>query len=128
MKYLNVDEIKQAFADHLMKYRGYTAEEADIAVSDFPDPYSNCYLDESYIGSCEIDGVAYQQNATSTDLWRVGMHNVPNFFFYTYYKEEDIESRTVGSYMSAQKLFRIDDLDEEDFPLLKYEKENLNNH
>ena len=61
MKYLSVDEIKQAFANHLMKHRGYTPEEADMAVSDFPDPYSNCYLDESYIGSCEIEGVSYQQ-------------------------------------------------------------------
>ena len=71
------------------------------------------------------DGVAYQKNATSTDLWRAGIHNVPNFFFYTYYREEDIESRSVGDYMNAQKLFQIDDLDEEDFPLLKYEKENM---
>lgn len=123
VNYLSVDEIKQAFANHLMKHRGYTAEEADMAVSDFPDPYSNCYLDEKFIGSYEIDGVAYQKNATSTDLWRAGIHNVPNFFFYTYYREEDIESRSVGDYMNAQKLFQIDDLDEEDFPLLKYEKE-----
>ncbi|MBE6618413.1 MAG: hypothetical protein E7626_01355 [Ruminococcaceae bacterium] len=116
MKYLTIDEIKQAFADHLMKYRGYSPEEADMAVSDFPDPYSNCYLNEEYIGHCEIDGVAYEQNASSTVLWRVGIPNVPDFFFYTYYREEDIESRTVGSYMNARKLFRVDDLDAEDFP------------
>jgi hypothetical protein len=115
MKYLNIDEIKQAFAEHLMKHRGYTAEEADMAVFDFPDPYSNCYLDESYIGSCEIDGVTYKKYATSTDLWRVGIHNTPNFFFYTYYREED----------SDYKLYQIDDLYEDDFPLLKYEKENM---
>lgn len=125
MKYLSIEEIKQEFAKHLMKHRGYTAEEADMAVYDFPDPYSNCYLDERYIGSCEIEGVGYQQYATSTDLWRVGIHNVPNFFFYTYYKEEDVESHTVGDYMNAQKLFRLDDLDEEDFPLLQYEKANM---
>ena len=123
MNYLNIDGIKQAFASHLMKHRGYTIEEADIAVSDFPDSYSSCYLDESYIGSCEIDGVAYKQYASNTVLWRVGIHNAPNFFFYTYYREEDVESGTVGSYMNARKLFQIDDLDEEDFPLLKYEKE-----
>lgn len=127
MKYLCMDEIKEAFAQHLMKYRGYTAEEADMAVSDFPDPYSNCYLDESYIDTCEIDGVSYQKYASNTDLWRVGIHNVPNFFFYTYYREEDVEGHTVGDYMNAQKLFQIDDLDDEDFPLLQYEKEMREN-
>lgn len=114
MKYLSVDEIKKAFADHLMKHRGYTAEEADMAVFDFPDPYSNCYLDEEYEGSCEIEGIAYEKNITTTALWRVGMHNVPDFRFYTYYREEDIESHTVGAYMNARKLFRIADSDEED--------------
>ena len=122
MKYLTEKEIKQAFAEHLMKHRKYTAEEAEIAVSDFPDPYSNCYLEERYIGSCEVDGVAYKQYASNTDLWRIGIHKVPNFFFYTYYKEEDVEGGTVGDYMKAQKIFRVDELDEEDFPLLQYEK------
>ena len=116
MKYLSVEEVKRAFAEHLMKHRGYTAEEADMAVYDFPDPYSNCYLDEKYIGSCEIDGVAYEKDASSTALWRVGIHNVPDFFFYTYYREEDIEGRKVGEYMNARKLFQIDELDAEDFP------------
>lgn len=116
MKYLNIDEIKQAFAEHLIKYRGYTAEEADMAVYDFPNPYSNCYLDEDYIGLCEIDGVAYKQYASNTVLWRAGIHGVPNFFFYTYYREEDVKNRTVGEYMKARKLFQVDDLDPEDFP------------
>ena len=117
MKYLNTEEIKQAFAQHLMKYRGYSVEEADIAVYDFPDPYSNCYLDEKYLDFCDIDGVAYEKNASTTALWRVGIHNVPNFCFYTYYRKEDIEGRTVGEYMNARKLFQIDDLDAKDFPL-----------
>lgn len=116
MKYLNLEEIKQEFAKHLMEHRGYTAEEADMAVYDFPDPYSNCYLDEEYIGPCEIDNVPYTQYASSTALWRVGIHNVPDFFFYTYYREEDITGRTVGEYMNARKLFQVDDLDAEDFP------------
>ena len=116
MKYLNINEIKQAFAQHLMKHRGYTAEEADMAVYDFPDPYSNCYLDEKYIGSCEIDGVAYQQYASSTALWRVGIEGIPNFFFYSYYREEDIKDRKVLSYMNARKVFQVDDLDASDFP------------
>lgn len=116
MKYLSAEEIKHAFAKHLMKYRGYSAEEADMAVYDFPDPYSNCYLDEKYIGSCEIEGIAYQQYASSTDLWRVGIHNIPNFFFYTYYREEDIKGRSVGEYMNARKLYQIEDLNASDFP------------
>lgn len=110
MKYLTVEEIKQAFADHMMKYRGYTSEEAEMAVSDFPDPYTNCYLDEKYIGSCEIDGVEYDKYASNTDLWRVAIHNTPNFFFYTYKTEGEC------------KLFQIEGLDIKDFPLMEYEK------
>ena len=118
MKYLTIEEIKEAFAQHLIKHRGYSRDEADMAVSDFPDPYSNCYLNEEYIGSVEIDGIDYQKNASSTSLWRVGIHNVPDFYFYTYYKESDIVGRTVGEYMKAHKLFQVDDLDKEDFPSL----------
>lgn len=117
MKYLNLEEIKQAFAQHLIKHRNYTAEEAEIAVSDFPDPFSNCYLDEDYIGACEIDGIQYDQYASITVLWRVGIHKVPNFMFYTYYRKEDIMGRTVGEYMNARKLYQIDDLDRNDFPM-----------
>lgn len=116
MKYLNIKEIKQAFAQHLIKYRNYTAEEAEIAVSDFPDPYSNPYLDEDYIGPYEIDGILYGQYASTTALWRVGIHNVPDFQFYTYYREEDIKGGTVGDYINARKLFQVDDLNKEDFP------------
>lgn len=122
MKYLSVEEIKKAFAKHLRKHRGYSVKEAEMAVSDFPDIYSNCYLDEKYIGSCEIDGVAYNKYASNTDLWRAGIHNVPNFFFYSYYREEDLKGGTVGDYMNARKLFQVDDLDVKDFPLMEYEK------
>lgn len=121
MKYLNTEEIKQAFARHLMEHRGYTEDEADMAVSDFPDPYSNCYLDEDYIGECEIDGIEYNQYASHTDLWRVGIFNVPNFMFYAYYRKEDIAGGTVGDYMKARKIYQVDDLDPNDFP--KYEEE-----
>lgn len=116
MRLLDIEGIKQAFADHLMKHRGYSKEEANMAVYDFPDPYSNCYLDEEYIESCVVDGITYQKYASRTALWRVGIHNVPNFFFYTYYREEDIKGRTVGEYMNAHKLYQVDDLNRDDFP------------
>lgn len=110
MKYLSVEEIKKAFAKHLRKHRGYSVKEAEMAASDFPDIYSNCYLDEKYIGSCEIDGVEYDKYASNTDLWRVAIHNTPNFFFYTYKAEGEC------------KFFQIDGLDVKDFPLMEYEK------
>jgi hypothetical protein len=113
MKYLSIEEIKQAFAKHMMKYRGYTSEEAEIAVSDFPDPYSNCYLDEKYIGSCWINGVEYDKYASNTDLWRVAIHNVPNFFFYAYESAD------------GHKLYQVDDLEVKDFPLMENEKDFL---
>jgi hypothetical protein len=116
MKYITNQEIKEAFASHMMKYRGYTKEEAEIAVSDFPDPYSNCYLNEEYIGECEIDGVEYEQNASYTAFWKIGLDQVPMFRFYTYYRSEDIEGHTVGGYMNARKLYRVEKLDDEDFP------------
>lgn len=118
MRYLSIDEIKKEFANHLKKYRGYTDEEAAIAVSDFPNPYSNCYLDEDWVGDCEIEEVAYKKYTSSTALWRVGMPNVPDFFFYTYYRTEDVPNNKVGEYMNARKLFQIEELDAEDFPMM----------
>ena len=46
MKYLDTQGIKDAFAAHLMEKRGYTKDEAEMAVSDFPDPYGLPYLYE----------------------------------------------------------------------------------
>ena len=117
MKYLSIDGIKQAFAEHLMKYRGYSNEEAEMAVSDFPDPYTLPYLSEDFIEhNVEIDGVLYEMNASYTSLWRVGITGIPEFRFYTYYCEEDITNHTVGEYMKARKLFRTEDIDPSDFP------------
>lgn len=116
MAYLDIDGIKQAFAEHMKKYRGYSDEEAAMAVSDFPDPYENCYLREEYIKDCEVDGVSYEKNASFTAFWRIGLDDVPMFRFYTYYRSEDIEGHTVGEYMKARKLFQVDDLDCSDFP------------
>lgn len=116
MAYLDIHGIKQAFAEHMKKYRGYSDEEAAIAVSDFPDPYGNCYLDEDYLEDCEIDGVEYEKNASHTAFWRIGINDVPMFKFYTYYCMDDIPNHKVGEYMNARKLFQVDDLDASDFP------------
>lgn len=117
MKFLTIDEIKKVFAKLLIKHRKYTKYEAEIAVSDFPDPYTNCYLNESFLeDNVEICGELYQKYATSTSLWRVGIHDVPDLYFYTYYKAEDIKGHTVGDYMNAHKLYQIDELNDEDFP------------
>ena len=116
MSYLELDGIKAAFAEHMMMHRGYSREEADMAVSDFPDPYSNCYLDEDFVGDCEIDGEEYGQYACYTNLWRVGIVGMPEFRFYTYYRRSDIPNNRVGEYKKAKKLYQIDDLDKADFP------------
>lgn len=113
---LDISGIKQAFAEHMKKYRGYSEEEAAIAVSDFPNPYHNCYLVETYLEDCEIDGVGYEKNACYTAFWRIGLKDVPMFRFYTYYRNEDIPNHLVGEYMEARKLFQVDELDLSDFP------------
>ena len=125
MAYLDLDGIRAAFAEHLMIYRGYSSIEAEIAVSDFPDPYDNCYLDEEFVGDCVIDGESYGQYASFTKLWRVGMDDVPDFRFYTYYRRSDIPNNRVGEYRKAKKLYQKDALDKADFPGWTGESEEL---
>ena len=116
MGYLDLQGIKDAFAKHMMMYRGYSEDEARIAVSDFPDPYSLPYLDEEYIGNVTIDGMEYEKNASFTSFWKCGIWGVPMFRFYTYYAVADIPNNKVGEYMKARKLYQVDDLDDDDFP------------
>ena len=115
-KYLHINGIKQAFAEHMMKYRGYSEEEAKIAVHDFPDPYRNPYLREELIDTVEVDGIEYEKNADCVDLTVCGIDNVPRFCFYTLYRVEDIPHHKVGEYLDARKLFQTEDLDPDDFP------------
>lgn len=115
MTYLDTVGIKEAFAQHLMKYRGYTKEEADFAVSDFPDG-DIPYLISDYLGECEIDGEIYYKDACHTMLWLVGIHNIPDFQFYRYYRASDIPNHKVGEYLAAKKLYQIENLNSEDFP------------
>lgn len=116
MEYLDLQGIRDAFAAHLMEYAEYSEGEAEMAVSDFPDPYRLPYLHEEFIGEETIDGKDYEKNASSTLFQMCGIFGVPMFRFYTYYLTEDLPNRTVGEYMNARKLFQIDDLDDDDFP------------
>lgn len=116
MNYLDINGIKDAFAKHLMKHCGYSKSEAQIAVSDFPDPYCLPYLDEEYICNETIDGEEYEKNASYTSFWKCGIQGIPMFRFYTFYAIDDIPNRTVGEYKNARKLYQIDDLNEDDFP------------
>ncbi len=116
MSYLDEKGIREAFAKHLMKHRGYSEEEAALAVSDFPDPYNLPYLCEEYIGEETIDGVEYEKCASMTAFWRCGMSGMPEFRFYTYYAIKDIPNHFVQEYMAAKKLYQIDSLNENDFP------------
>lgn len=117
MSYLDLEGIRAAFAGHLMEYRGYTKAEAEFAVSDFPDPYSCCYLFENYVENCMIDGEEYEKNASYTDFRHMGAVDEPPFCFYTYYRRADIRKHTVGEYMKAGKLYQREGLDIRDFPL-----------
>lgn len=116
MKYLDTQGIKNAFAQHLMKHRDYSEEEAKIAVSDFPDPYSLPYLDEEYICDETIDGLEYEKNASYTSFWKCGIDGIPAFRFYTFYAIDDLPNHTVGEYMNARKLYQVSYLDDGDFP------------
>ena len=116
MKYLDVKGIKEAFAMHLIKYRGYTRSEAFEAVSDFPDPYNLPYLDEEFLEGVTIDGIDYEKNASAVRLWKCGIDDVPMFCFYTYYACNDVPDQTVRQYRKARKLFQIEDLNMDDFP------------
>ena len=114
-QYVNVEDVKQAFAEHLMKYRHYSKQEAELAVSDFPDPYENCYLCEEYLDNCEIDGEEYEMHAGYTELYRIGI-DIPMFCYYVYYRCADVPNNKVGEYQEAHKLYQLTDLDEDDFP------------
>ena len=116
MKYLDLQGIQNAFAAHLIKYRGYSEDEAEMAVSDFPDRYSLPYLYEDFISEETIDGEDYEKNASYTLLQMCGIFDVPMFRFYTYYLTKDLPNGTVGEYQKAHRLFQVDDLNEEDFP------------
>ena len=116
MKYLDLQGIKDAFAKHMIEHRGYSEQEAAIAVSDFPDPYELPYLDEEYIDEVTIDGVDYERNASYTSFWKCGLEGIPMFRFYTYYCIDDIPNHQVGEYINARKLFQVEDLDDDDFP------------
>lgn len=121
MIYVTEKEVKKRFAQHLMMHCFYSEAEADLAVSDFPDPYSNCYLGEEYVGPCVIDGIEYSKCASYTNLARVmGMYDIPDFYFYTYYRSEDLAGGTVGDSMRARKLYQLDDLNKSDFPEFHY--------
>ena len=114
--FLDEKKVKDVFTKHLIKHLGYSSEEAELAASDFPNPYSNSYLDEEYLENTKVDGIEYEKNACVTSLWKCGIVGVPMFRFYTYYAIEDIPNRTVEEYLAARKLFQVEGLVEEDFP------------
>ena len=116
MEFLDIQGVRDAFAAHMMAYRGYSKEEAEIAASDFPDRYNLPYLYEDYIGDETINGKDYEKNASYTLLQMCGIFDVPMFRFYTYYLVEDLPNHSVGEYMNARKLFQIEDLNDDDFP------------
>lgn len=106
MAWLNVNEIRELFAKHLINYKDYSEDEAKLAVSDFPDPYNLPYMTEEYLGRETVDGIEYEKCISSADLARCGFGDIPVFRYYTLYATEDVADHLVGSYMTARKLFQ----------------------
>ena len=125
MNYLDTQGIKKAFATHLMEHRDYSTEEAEYAVSDFPDPYRLPYLFEKYVCTETVDGKEYEKYASYTDFTMCGFIDFPMFRYYTYYLADDIPNSIVGEYMNARKLYQVDDLDDEDFPKVAMDDEEF---
>lgn len=63
----------------MITYRGYSEDEAQIAVSDFPDLYTLPYLDEEFICEETVDGKDYEKNASYTSFWKCRIDDVPMF-------------------------------------------------
>lgn len=121
MEYLSINELRENFADYLMKYQYCTPSDARMIAQEFPDPYTNPYLQEEWIGTETINGEKYQSYASCVDFSMFySFSNALPYRFYTYYLVSDLmPNRTVGDYRKARKLFALVPLAEinDDFPL-----------
>ncbi len=120
--YLNVTEIKEAFARHLMQYRGADLRTARLISSEFPEVLKNTYLIEKFRGNVEIDGVHYEKYADRVNFKFFPDHllppfegETPEFCFYTYYNIDGMARRLMRDYARAERIYRMDDLDPADF-------------
>ena len=111
--YINQQQLRQAFVNHLVQYCDLTKDRAEKSTIDFPEAML-CYLNDDYLDTCEINGEEYEKVAYWTDLGRIGEPSAPNFFFLAYYKKED------ENHLSA--LYQCTNLDKNDFAQYKYEK------
>ena len=115
MKYLDRDGIRAAFFSHVAQHMDCTEEEAEMTFSEFPDPFGTAWLLEDYIGNCEIGGELYGRCASYTDFPSIGVFDIPDFRFYTYYRDADVPNHQIAEYIAARHLYQAEDLDEEDF-------------
>ena len=120
--YLNITEIKEALERHLMQYRGADLQAARLISSDFPEILKNPYLIEKYLGEVEINGVHYEKYADRIKFEYFPDHllpphegETPEFRFYSYYNLDKMTGRLMRDYARAERMFRMDDLDEKDF-------------
>ena len=116
MNYLSIEEIRAKFAEHLITYIGYSADAAQAAVADFPDPEENAYLYEEFIEFCEIDDEEFEKCACCTLLSRIGINGVPMFRFYTYNLNRIPSSNAEDEYIKSRRLFQTENLDNSHFP------------
>ena len=120
--YLNKDELKEQFVNHLVQICRCSTTQAETIADAALGSTCCCWTNEDYVGNIDIGGELYSQNAVHTTLDRLGFPGVPNFFYYVYYKISDLSDRTIASYDAAAKLYQCSELDKEDFPQLRYEK------
>ncbi|MBE6643569.1 MAG: hypothetical protein E7615_07945 [Ruminococcaceae bacterium] len=103
--------ISEAFKNYLMKVLKYDEGEADFVVkNDFANPYETPYIMQDYEGEIEVDGKAYSAYSCHTDFNYCGLFHLANkkpFKFYMLIDSDDIADRTVGSYISAKKMYLI---------------------
>lgn len=64
MEYLNEEQIKEAFVKYLEQYQYCDAADASFVASEFPNPYTNGYLEEEFIESVSIGGEEYEKDAS----------------------------------------------------------------
>ena len=113
---VNKQELKNLFAEHLRQHLGYSESEITIAISDFPDPYANDYLSETYLCEGMIDGQLCEVCADEVSFLGFGhSDDVPPFRFYSYIKESDIPNHLVVEYRSAPRMYSVDNIDPDDF-------------
>ena len=106
--YMTEEDIVLAFKQYLMEVQGLSANDAEIGATEFPDPYSQCYLQEDWVEDTEIEGQKVEVRRCWTDFGMMcTFDNSKPFRFYKYIFTPEGFGNTVGEYRAAKKLYRL---------------------